>query len=141
MELGRLVGEGNSADVYEIGDAKVIKLFHKCYSEESVEQEFNNSNIINTFPLPIAKSYEKLLVDERYGIIYDEIEGISLLEHIFTTSELVGSVGILASLHKKILSCKVQDGISCKEILRWNLENMPDKEVILQLKKMQLTFT
>lgn len=121
--VGALVGKGNTADIFDIDDNKVVKLFHAGYSKSCVENEYLNSKLINKFDIPMAKSYEMIIHEGRYGIIYDKIKGTSLLDIIFSTNDIEKCTTILALMHKKILCNKSPNATSYKTILYRNIED------------------
>lgn len=89
MGLGNLVGIGGSAEVYEYGEGKVLKLFHQGTNEEVVKQEFNSSLMVWESGLPAARPYEWLWVEGRYGIIFEKISGFTVSDwftQLFTSS-------------------------------------------------------
>ena len=120
---GTLLGTGNTADVYDIGDNKALKLFHAGYSQGSVAREFENSQLLNQLDIPVARSYEMVMQDGRYGIIYKKINGKSLLDIIFKTCDIEKFASILASVHKDFLGNSLPSAISYKSILQKNIED------------------
>ena len=66
--LGPLIARGNTADVFDIGDGKVVKLFHSGYPQNSVNYEFNNANMIQGLDLPLVKCYEIVTISDRHGL-------------------------------------------------------------------------
>jgi uncharacterized protein (TIGR02172 family) len=124
--IGALIGQGNTADIYDAGDKKVVKLFKQGYSLDHARQEFENSRLLDSLDLPISKSYELVTYDERHGIIYDKIEGESLLELVLRTGNVERYATVLALFHKQILSCNLDDAASLKSILKRNIERTKD---------------
>ncbi len=131
--IGAVIGKGNTADVFEMGNDKVIKLFHPGYSFHSVLCEYENSKLLNPLDLPTVKSYELVDWNGRHGIVYDKIDGKSMqdilldqdnLEKKPTLSALLEKYATaLALVHKKILSCKLPSAVSLKSILKKNIED------------------
>lgn len=121
--IGALIGKGNTADVFEMNNNKVIKLFKTGYPLNCVRNEFENSKLLNTLDVPIVKSYELVTRSGRYGIIYERIDGESMLNIILNTKDFEKYSTTLALLHKKILSHKLQSAVSLKSILKKNIED------------------
>lgn len=131
--IGALIGKGNTADVFEMGGNKVIKLFITGYSLDSVLNEYKNSQLLNILDIPIVKSYEVVTDNGRHGIVYDKIDGKSMLDILLnpdnfennaTALALLEKYAItLASLHKNILSHQLQSAVSLKSILKKNIEH------------------
>ncbi|MFM9277051.1 aminoglycoside phosphotransferase family protein [Paenibacillus jiagnxiensis] len=124
--IGALIGQGNTADIYDAGDKKVVKLFKQGDSLDHARQEFENSRLLNGLDLPISKSYELVTYEERHGIIYDKIEGESLLDLVLRTGDVERYATVLALFHKQILSCKLGGAASLKSILKRNIECTKD---------------
>lgn len=45
MIIGRKIGVGNTAEIYELDDNKVLKLFFSRYHENSVQEEFSKAKV------------------------------------------------------------------------------------------------
>lgn len=122
MTLGPLIGKGNTADVFDVGQGKVVKLFHVGYPKSSVHKEFINSKMINSLDVPVARSHELITFGGRHGIVYDKIDAVSLLDILLSTYDIEQYTLILARLHKSILSQDLRSAISCKDVLRGNIQ-------------------
>jgi hypothetical protein len=120
--LGPLLGRGNTADVYDVGNNRVVKLFNAGYPLQSVRYEIKNSKLLNALDIPIIKSYELATYGGRHGIVYDKLDGVSMLDLIFKTGDLEQYAAALAVLHKKILSQKLQRAVNLKSILKTNIK-------------------
>lgn len=123
--LGKIVGEGNTATVYEWTSGKVLKLFHQGYPKQSVEKEFQNAKAVGGLNFPKPTAYELVSYEERFGIVYDKVEGESLLDWVIKTGDLQGCVEYMAGLHKTIHQTKVSDVPSYKDFLKVCLLNVP----------------
>ncbi|MCP4179954.1 MAG: phosphotransferase [bacterium] len=109
MKIGKLLGTGNTADIYEIEDAKVIKLFKKNYPPKSVELEFNNAKELKLFKFSKPIVYEIIEYENRLGIIYDRIKGTSLFSYVLETEDTITCAKLMVKLHQKILKCKISE--------------------------------
>jgi len=58
LEIGRKVGKGNTATVYEWKEGKVLKLFDQGYPSNAVEREFQNAKAIHDMNFAKPKAYE-----------------------------------------------------------------------------------
>ena len=85
-----MVGVGNTAEVFDFGEGKVCKLFRKGYPKEAVEREFRNATEVHRQGLPVPKVFELVESEGRTGIVYEKIDGKSMLECIFENSGKVG---------------------------------------------------
>lgn len=127
--IGPMVGKGNTADVFALDDTRVVKLFVMGYPKESVEKEYRNSELFSQMNISSPKSYEMITYGDRFGIVYDKVNGNSLLD-ILLESMNIGTNGTgnedkwidrFAILHKKILSRRALAVLDCKCILRENI--------------------
>ncbi len=139
MELGARIGIGNTAEIFEAGQGRVVKLFVKGYPESSMMKEYDNARLLHALELPVAHSYDVVRHEERHGIIYDRVEGDSLLDLLMEDpSRLESGVSALAALHRTMLACRLPGGLSLKEILRGHIIRTRDlsdahKETLLVL--------
>ena len=77
-----MLGKGNTAEVFEYGEDKVCKLFFAGYPKDAVEREYRNAKEVYRLGLPVPKVYEMVVSEGRDGILYEKIEGKSMLECI-----------------------------------------------------------
>ena len=136
MKLGKEIGVGNTATVYEWNEEKVIKLFHYDYPRKSIEKEFLNAKIISDMDFQKPKAYGIVAYGERLGIIYDKIEGKSLETWVMETGDVRGCALYMANLHKKIISNMVANVPSYKEFLRYYIVramDLRDREKVLSI--------
>jgi streptomycin 6-kinase len=124
--IGALIGQGNTADIFDAGNDKVVKLFKFGYPLDAVRHEFDNSRLLNGLDLPVSRSYELAAHEGRHGILYDKIDGEPLLELLLRTGDVGQGATVLASLHKRILACKLSGAESLKSILKNNIEHAND---------------
>ncbi len=136
MKLGRVIGIGNTATVYEWDENKILKLFHQDYPKEAIEREFRNVNALSSMDFSIPKAYEIISYKGQLGIIYDRIEGELLLDRVMKTGDVEECAVYMASLYRKILRNNISNVPSYKNFLKENIlsaENMKRKEEVLRL--------
>lgn len=111
MDIGHLVGRGRTADIYEWEDEKVVKLFKSGFSMSSIEWEFDiNSKIYESIKgngIRIPKPFEIIKLEDRMGIVFEMIQGRTMLEEISkkpwkvkTLSKKLG--GIHNTIHQNV---------------------------------------
>lgn len=118
MTPGNIIGSGNTAEVYEWGKDKVLKLFHPEYSKEAAEQEFQNALAINNLDFAKPRAYELMEYKNQYGIIYDKAKGIPLLDWVMKTRKLKACAKYMSALHKSILRNSISAIPDYKAFLR-----------------------
>jgi hypothetical protein len=131
--IGTLIGKGNTADVFDMGTNKVIKLFKIGYPLDSVRKEFENSKLLNVIDIPIVKSHELITYNGRYGIVYDKIDGRSMQDLLLETCELEKYATSLAILHKGIISHRLKAD-NLKSILTRNIEHTNELSLLCKSK-------
>lgn len=52
MSLGTRIGRGNTAEVFELGDREVLKLFYDRIPFEYIEKEYETSRMIYQLGIP-----------------------------------------------------------------------------------------
>ena len=107
IAVGALHGKGNTANVYDLGNNKVIKLFHTDYPFSAVQKEYKNSQLINALEVPVIKSYRIVSYHQQFGIVYDKVDGVSLMDVLWDTKDIPKCTHILASIHKEILRAMI----------------------------------
>lgn len=80
--LGKRIGSGGCSEVFEWGDDKAIKLFRSNTNEYAVNIEYNNMIAAWKSGLPTYRPYEKVELEGRLGIIYERINGQTLMERL-----------------------------------------------------------
>lgn len=129
MEKGRLIGQGRTSEIYEWENDKVIKLFREGLPKIAIEKEFEISNNISKQLSIAPKVYDLIEIESRSGIIYERINGVTMMKIIGTRPlKVKEEARRLAELHKSIQqevsfnlpNCKVRlkDNISSTELLK-----------------------
>jgi serine/threonine protein kinase len=122
VELGWLkkINAGRTADVFEYGNRKVLKLYRTTVPKKAIEEEFRIGLILNDVGLDIAKTYEMAEFEGALGIIFEYIDGATMLQNLAKKPWLVFSYSKQMAkshweIHKTHLS--VHDMPSLKESL------------------------
>jgi tRNA A-37 threonylcarbamoyl transferase component Bud32 len=132
LKYGKIIGKGNTATVYEWEDGTVLKLFDQSYPSNAVEREFQNAKAINGMNFAKPKAYGIIYCEERIGIIYDKVEGESLLDWVLKTGDLQGCAEHMARLHKTIVQNRVSNVQDYKEFLKSNILNASSANLLEQ---------
>ncbi len=132
MKYGKILGKGNTATIYEWKEGTVLKLFDQGYPKNAVEREFQNAKAINGMNFAKPKAYEIICCEERMGILYDKVEGESLLDWTMKTGDLQGCAGYMAQLHKTIVQNRVSNVPNYKEFLKSNILNAESDNLMEQ---------
>jgi len=103
MEKGKLIAQGRTAEVFEWEKDKILKLFRPGLSKIMIEKEYEiSANISNKLSL-LPKVYKLIEIDNRSGIIYERINGITMMKVISSKPwKVKKEAQRLAELHKSI---------------------------------------
>lgn len=77
--MKELIGIGRTAEVFKYKNNQILKLYYKNIPETMALQEYKINKILSDTQLPIAKCYNLINEEERVGIIFEEIQGQSLM--------------------------------------------------------------
>ncbi len=125
LKLGKKIGYGWSAEVFDLNEDQVLKLFFKDYSRDEIDSEFDISKKIFNAGLPSPKTYEMVDVSGRIGIVYEKIVGKSLIKLLpDKILEMNAYAKILARIHFGIHKTTI-DGLKSQNELyeEWISEN------------------
>jgi aminoglycoside phosphotransferase (APT) family kinase protein len=78
--LRERLAAGRTAEVYDWGEARVLKLFLPWCGKGWAREEAEVVAAIRALGLPVPAVYELVEVDGRSGIVYERVEGRSQLE-------------------------------------------------------------
>src|SRR6185436_559140 len=102
---GKYLGAGSSAEIFELEEDKVIKLFHDGFPAVHMDYEFAAGKAVNKAGIPSPKYIYEACIKERYGIVCNKITGSDLLKELTKHPWKVFKVGkdfarVHASFHK-----------------------------------------
>lgn len=104
MKLGKLIGQGRTAEVYEWENNTVIKLFNKDMSKDAIIDEYKiNQELTKLRNVPVAKTYDVVEINDRYGIVYEFISAPSMMTAMSSKPWKLNALAkTLATLHKSL---------------------------------------
>lgn len=74
-----IIARGRNAEVVAWKDQQVLKLFYTWVSTEAIAREIQISRLVSTMDLPTPKILGETRLEDRHGLIYERVEGTSLL--------------------------------------------------------------
>jgi uncharacterized protein (TIGR02172 family) len=100
-----LLAEGRTAEIYAWGDGAVLKLFRDWVTREHAEYEAELARAVSASGLPAPGVGELVDVGGRIGLVYERVDGPTLLEAIRKKPWTLRSAAVLlarlhADLHK-----------------------------------------
>lgn len=109
MKPGKEIGKGRTAELFEWSEGKVIKLFYKEFSQEAVDHEYQINLIVQDVYSNVPRAYDKVEIDGRTGIIYEQIEGKTLVDLATTKPFLViKEMKEFTKLHVEMHKCRIK---------------------------------
>ena len=122
MELkrGPLIAKGRTAEVFEWDSGKVLKLFFDWVTEKSIRDEYEITRKCNEANLNAPIAYEVVTTENRTGIVFERIDGLSMLNEMFFHPSLVEYyASLFADLHLSLHKIKPDYKPSYKEMLKY----------------------
>ncbi len=80
--LDKPFATGRTAEIYSCGEGKILKLFFPTIPQTWSDREAGIGRYIEEAHLPVPKVFERVRVDDRDGIVYERIDGPSLLNQL-----------------------------------------------------------
>lgn len=103
MEKGPKLGEGRTAEVFEWGEGKVLKLYRDWCPREWARHEAEVTRTVHAAGLPVPAVSYVVDVEGRPGIIYERVDGRSLRDQVVAAPWRAGWGGrVLARLHHEL---------------------------------------
>lgn len=118
------IGQGRTAEVFAWGDGRALKLYYEGWPVTAAEAEYQKAKAVFKSGAPAPKVDSVIQVDGRPGIVFERVEGPSLLNH--TTSypwALLWSAQTMAELHARMHTCRPVGLPTQRERLREKIES------------------
>lgn len=103
MTIGKQIGQGRTAEVYEIKNNKILKLFKPEVPKQAIDYEYNISKMLYNNGFPVVNTHQLITHNDRLGIVYDRFYGITMLRGVTLKPwTLYKQAKKLAELHFKV---------------------------------------
>ena len=98
------VATGHTAEIYRWEEQTVLKLFRNRYQRREVEHEARMARTVHNTGLPTPAVIGEIVeIDSRYGIVYERVNGVSMLNTLTSRPWLVRKLArLLAELQATI---------------------------------------
>jgi len=117
-----LIGKGNTAEIYQWEENKILKLYYNYMPKEAADWEYNITKQLSDRYTFLPKAYEKVQKEDRYGAVYEKIAGKAMLGELFgNLKEYKYYCRTLAGIHKDIQRDIDFEFISVKDKLRGDI--------------------
>ncbi|WP_028595978.1 hypothetical protein [Paenibacillus assamensis] len=119
MTMGRIIGQGRTADVYEYADGNVLKWYHESMPKSVIVEEYRVSQAVSATGVLTPKPLEMIEVDGRSGIVFQKVVGDTLLKQLASNPWRIGTLTKqLAKLHVSIHQQKAPDALR-QQLCMW----------------------
>ena len=126
-ELQEPIAVGRTAEIYAFGDGKVLKLFLPTIPQAWIDKEVNTGRYIQEAGLPVPQVYETVNRDGRQGIVYERIDGPSLLNELGNKPWKGGQYArLLARLHAQVHDVPAPPGLETQR--EWATGGIPESD-------------
>lgn len=143
MQL-KLIDQGRTAEIFDLGDNRVLKLFRKNIPFPAIENEFNNSGLVSKYNLPVPEFYGKYSYSDRTGLVYEYVHGKSMLKHFlhkpwFFFIYAKKMADIHARLHSSEDETLVDQKVCLESFIKRSkeLSDTDKQKIIIYLKKLE----
>jgi len=120
--LGDPIGVGRTAEVYDLGDGRVVKLLQPDLPSGWLDVEAEKTAAVREAGVPAAMVHGRMEIDGRPGVIFDKAPGKQMLKRIKRSPHRIRRwARRLASIHAGILHCGCADLPDVKEVLAWKI--------------------
>jgi uncharacterized protein (TIGR02172 family) len=123
MKKGKLTGKGMTAEVYEWGHDRVLKLYFERFSDDWIRNEAKKGYTVYEAGVPSPAVFEMVEIEGRKGLILQRIFGKSILSHIEVEPwKLYYYAQQTAGLHHRIHKYTADDLPSQKERFSYTIK-------------------
>ena len=122
---GKLIGQGNTAEIFEWGNHNVLKLYRRGLPEDFCINEFEITRYAYEHLKIAPKPMELIHIDDRFGAVYERVSGKTMLKLLLSQPWNLGKYSrMLAHCHAAIQKKTTLSARTVKEKLRRDIENV-----------------
>jgi aminoglycoside phosphotransferase (APT) family kinase protein len=112
LGAAELLDKGFCSDVYAWGNGRVLKLFYDWVARDAADREYAATRAVHAAGLPAPDAYALVELDGRRGILFDRVDGVSLLAYTQARPWLLLHViRRMAELHAQIHGSSAPAGL------------------------------
>lgn len=120
------IAEGNTAEIFEVEEKKVLKLFKPGYSKSSVSHEYSNHRMVSEAAENVPRLFAFIEKNQRFGFIMEKVQGSSLASLMQEPPAFDWAMETFTGLHKNWLT---QTGDGAALYTDWMLRQLDEKSV------------
>lgn len=117
--IGGKIADGRTAEVYEYGDDKVVKLLKDGWGYDEGNYEYMINTLLIRVGVSLPLSHGLININGRYGVVFDRIKGPSILSLIKNDPENIKEYAFtFAKVHTSFANKVVEKLPSNKNVLK-----------------------
>ena len=126
LSLQTHIARGSSAELFDLGEGQVIKLFRESVSDEMIAREAHASIQAAARGVPTAAALARRTWDGRRGIVYPMLKGGTLMDWIRRNPMSAGRVlGRMGAMHGAMHRVRGESLRSLKQVLATDIAYGP----------------
>lgn len=122
--MGKLIGSGGTANVYEWTNNEVIKVFKPHVPIEVIRNEEYIGRMLNETTLSIPKYIKTIELNGKLSIVYERVHGRQLADILIEATDKSNIAANFASAHYKIHQCYIENLPTQNSIIHWRISRM-----------------
>ena len=124
--LGRLIGEGRTAEVFVWKESQVVKLFRDFMPAAAARRELQNTEAVVRAGVTAPTPCGEVTLDGRVGLVFESVPGPTMLRSLSSRPwTLVRSAHTLAGLHADMHDRLASSLPPLRESMRGSITNAP----------------
>ena len=133
------IAQGRTAEIYSWGDQQILKLYRDWCPPDWVDYEARIAHAVHESGIPSPEVGEIVGVGGRRGLIYERLEGPSMLENMNARPwMLLNYARSLAELHRQIHRQSISGLPTYKDRLEYDIRDNPHLSEALRNKAVAL---
>lgn len=125
------IAEGNTAEIFQLDNSRILKLFKTGYSKEVMLHEYHNHQVVSGMLESAPKLYERVEEDDRFGYVMELIKGTNLAELLLNEQTFADAMELFVSIHKAWNKEAPSEVISYKEWMKHTVRNRENASELL----------
>ena len=106
-ELGTLLAQGRTADIYAFGRDAVVKVLRPGFRDEMIQMEADKARVAADLGVPVPRVLDVTMVADRPAMIVERVDGESMLRRLLDRPQkLVQLARLQADLHADLATVR-----------------------------------